>query len=281
MYRLIALDLDDTLLQPSGHISSRTVTAVRALHERGVTIALASGRMLPTMLPIAEQLGFAPALVSYNGAQVNLTADTPPLYHCPVPAALAEQVIEYSRRRNVHLNLYHNDRLFCSHTDNWQTRVYHEQTGAILEYEPGFERFRGASPTKLLIIDGEEQVAQMLAECQERFQGQLTLTRSRPIYLEFLHPSVNKGEGFKALCRELDVPLEQTAAFGDAYNDLEMLQAAGAAFAMENALPEVKAIADRVIPSNAEDGVAQTLEEIIMRADVQGTGCGRRQLRLP
>jgi hydroxymethylpyrimidine pyrophosphatase-like HAD family hydrolase len=128
MHLLIALYFDDTLLQPSGRISPRTAMAVRALHKRGVIIALASGRMLP----IAEQLGFAPALVSYNGAQVNLAAEVPLLYHCPVPGALAEQVIEYAKRRNVHLNLYHNDLLFCSQTDNWQTRVYHEQTGAIM-----------------------------------------------------------------------------------------------------------------------------------------------------
>jgi Cof subfamily protein (haloacid dehalogenase superfamily) len=263
MYRLVAFDLDDTLLQPSGHISQRTVSVLRALHERGVIVALASGRMLATMLPIAERLGFAPALVSYNGAQVNLTSTTPPLYHCPVPAALAEQVIEYAQSRHVHLNFYHNDRLFCSRTDNWQSRVYHEQTGAILEYEPDLSRFRGIAPTKLVIIDGEEHVAQMLVECREQFGEQLTLTRSRPIYLEFLHRSVNKGEGFKALCHALDVPLETTAAFGDAYNDLEMLQAAGTSFAVENAVPEVKAVADRVIHSNQEEGVAQVLEELI------------------
>jgi hydroxymethylpyrimidine pyrophosphatase-like HAD family hydrolase len=111
----------------------------------------------------------------------------------------------------------------------------------------------------------------MLAECQKQFHGQLTLTRSKPIYLEFLHPNVNKGEGFKALCRELSVPLEQTAAFGDAYNDLEMLQAAGTSFVVENALPEVKAIADHVIPSNNADGVALVMEKMIARSNTQST----------
>ncbi|HEX8834144.1 MAG TPA: HAD family hydrolase [Abditibacteriaceae bacterium] len=262
MYRLLSFDLDDTLLQPSGQISARACTALKALHDRGVVIALSSGRMLPTMLPIAEALDFEPALVSYNGAQVNLSASQSPLYHCPVPAALAERVIHYARERDVHLQFYHENRLFASHTDNWQARVYHEQTGAIVEYEPDFERFYGIEPTKLIIVDEPERVAQMLDECRELFHDELTLTRSKPIYLELLHPKVNKGEGFKALCRELNIPLAETAAFGDAFNDLEMLEAAGTAFAVDNAIPEVKAIADRVLPPNSEDGVAQFLEEI-------------------
>lgn len=260
MHQLIAFDLDDTLLQPEGTLSPRTKAALEALHRRGVVVALASGRMLPTMTPIAHVLSFAPALVSYNGAQVNLSSDAPPLYHRPVSAALAERVLDYASERALHLHFYHDNRLFTTDLDDWKARIYREQTGAILELEPDFNRFRGLEPTKLIIVDEPERVAQMQIECSALFQHELTVTRSKPIYLEFLHPSVDKGEGFKALCRALQIPLENTAAFGDSFNDIEMLQAAGESVAVDNAIEEVKAVASRICPSNEDDGVAQVLE---------------------
>jgi len=226
-----------------------------------VVIALASGRMLPTMLPVAEALPFAPAIVSYNGAQVNLTSQTPPLYHCGVPVELAGRVLDLAKARDLHLNFYRNDRLFVTDICDWKARIYREQTGAHLELEPNIDNFRGLEPTKIIVIDHAERIADLLEESRRIFGSQLTLTRSKPIYLEFLHPSVDKGEGFKALCKALDIALEDTAAFGDAFNDIEMLQAAGMAVAVENAIPEVKAIADRICPSNEDDGVAQILEE--------------------
>ncbi len=261
MHRLIAFDLDDTLLLPSGELSARARSALEQLHRRGVVMTLASGRMLATIQPIVDALDFAPALISYNGAQVNLSSDTPPLYHRGVPAALSERVIDYALERQLHLHFYYQNHLFTTDIDDWKARVYREQTGAYLEYEPDFNRFRGLEPTKLIIADHPERVALMLEECREMFHGELTVTRSKPMYLEFLHPTVDKGAGLEALCRALEIPLEATAAFGDSYNDVEMLQAAGESIAVENAVPEVKAVAQRICPANAEDGVAQVLEE--------------------
>ncbi|MDF2439113.1 MAG: hypothetical protein JWN98_97 [Abditibacteriota bacterium] len=260
-YQLVAFDLDDTLLLPSGELSARSRAAVQQLHERGVLVALASGRMLTSMLPTAELLGFEPALVSFNGAQVNLSPSQSPLFHCPVPPALAERIIDYARQRDLHLHFYHDNRLYSNRVDDWQARLYHEHTGAHLELATDFDRLRGLPATKMLIADGPERIEVLLSECKELFGAELTITRSKPIYLEFLHPTVNKGEGFRALCRHLKVPLHATAAFGDAYNDREMLSAVGMAVVVENGIDEIKALAGRICASNEEDGVAQVLEE--------------------
>lgn len=262
-FDLVAFDLDDTLLLPSGELSSRSRAALEELHRRDVVVALASGRMLPTMMPVAETLSFTPAIVSYNGAQVNLKSDEPPLYHCPVPSDVSNRVLDYALGRGLHLHFYYDNRLFTTNVDDWKARIYREQTGAHLEYEPNFERFRGLEPTKLIIVDEPEKVEAMMQECQQQFRGEVTVTRSKPIYLEFLHPAVHKGAGFAALCRQLNIPLERTAAFGDSYNDVEMLQLAGESVAMENGLDAVKNVAKRICPSNEEDGVAQVLEEWI------------------
>jgi Cof subfamily protein (haloacid dehalogenase superfamily) len=259
-FRLVAFDLDDTLLLPSGELSERAVAALERLHEHGIVVALASGRMLANMTPVAERLNFAPAIVSFNGAQVNLSAEHEPLYLRPVAPALAERVIDFAFERNLHLHFYHDNHLYTNRIDDWEARVYREQTGATLLFEPHFDRLRGLPATKMLIADTPDRVAELKDECSQLFGPELTITRSKPIYLEFLHPEVDKGVGFAALCQHLDIPLAQTVAFGDSYNDIEMLRAAGTAVAVDNALSEVKAVADQICATNAEDGVAQWIE---------------------
>jgi Cof subfamily protein (haloacid dehalogenase superfamily) len=265
-FDLLAFDLDDTLLRPTHDLAPRTRDALVACHEAGARVMLASGRMLSNMRPVAQALPFPVSVVSYNGALVHADLGQEPVYHRPVPAALASEVIDWAFARDLHLHFYVGNSLFTNRIDDWKARVYREHTGAVLEFEPDFERFRGQAPTKMLIADEPERIAELLEEGRERFGERLKLTRSRPIYLEFLHPEVDKGRGFEALCKYLQVPLERTAAFGDAYNDTEMLALAGQAVVMENSLPEVKEMAlkqfnARICPSNQDDGVAQVLEE--------------------
>jgi len=259
-FDLVAFDLDDTLLRPGNELAGRTLQALIRLHGRGVRVCLASGRMLANMIPLAQMLPFEPSVVSFNGALAHASLSQQPIFHRPVPAALGARVIDWARERNLHLHFYEGSHLFTNRIDDWKARTYREQTGAILEYEPDFSRFREQQATKLLIVDEPDSIASMLRECREMFHGELTVTRSRPIYLEFLNRSVDKGRGVSELCKYLQVPMHRVAAFGDAYNDTEMLQAAGYAVVMENAVQEVKRFGAEVCPSNEEDGVAQVLE---------------------
>jgi len=259
-FDLVAFDLDDTLLRPTHDLSQRTRAALVGLHERGVRVCLASGRMLVNMLPVAEALPFEPSVVSFNGALAHAALSEEPIFHRPVPAALGARVIDWASERGLHLHFYAGERLFTNRNDDWKARTYREQTGAILEYEPDFSRFREQQATKLLVVDEPARIAELLRECRELFAGQLTVTRSRPIYLEFLNREVDKGRGLIELCKYLGVPMSRVAAFGDAYNDTEMLQAAAYAVVMQNAVEELKRFGAEVCPSNQEDGVAQVLE---------------------
>lgn len=259
-FDLVAFDLDDTLLLPTHQLSERARQSLIQLHGRGVRVCLASGRMLANMIPVAEQLPFEPCVVSFNGALAHASLREEPIFHRPVPAPLGARVIDWASERGLHLHFYAGSHLFTNRIDDWKARVYREQTGAILEYESDFSRFRDQEATKLLVVDEPDAIALMLRECRELFGAELTVTRSRPIYLEFLNRGVDKGRGVVELCKYLDVPMDRVAAFGDAYNDTEMLQAAGHAVVVENALEEVKQFAQEICPPNSEDGVAQTLE---------------------
>jgi Cof subfamily protein (haloacid dehalogenase superfamily) len=239
-FDLVAFDLDDTLLNPQHALAPRTLEALIRLHERGVRVCLASGRMLANMVPIAQALPFEASVVSFNGALAHASLQQAPIFHRPVPAASGARIIEWAEEKDLHLHFYAGDHLWTNRIDDWKARVYREQTGAVLEYEPDFARFKTQEATKLLVVDEPERIEAMLHECREMFGGELTVTRSRPIYLEFLNHGVDKGRGVVELCKYLGVAMERVAAFGDAYNDTEMLQAAGRAVVMENGMEKSK-----------------------------------------
>ena len=121
---------------------------------------------------------------------------------------------------------------------------------------------------KLLIVAPEEACSQAIPEFQRAFEGKASFFRSRPVYIEIVHPSVNKGRALEALARSLNVPREQVIAFGDEDNDLSMLEYAGVGYAMDNAKPEFKAKADKIAPHFAQDGVAQVIEQLIREGEM-------------
>ena len=259
-FDLIAFDLDDTLLRPTHEMSARSLQALITLNARGVRVCLASGRMLRNMRKVIDALPFECSVVSFNGALVHTSLSHEPIFQSRVPAALSAKVIDWATERDLHLHFYAGERLLTNREDDWKAHVYREQTGAILEYESDFRRLRDQSPVKLLIADEPSRIESLLQEGRERFGHELFVTRSRPIYLEFLSPGVDKGQGLIQLCKYLQIPLSRVAAFGDAYNDTEMLAAVGYAVVMENGVQAAKALADEVCPSNEQDGVAQVLE---------------------
>lgn len=259
-FDLVAFDLDDTLLRPTHDLAARTRDALIALDARGVRVCLASGRMLRNMRKVVDALPFKCSVVSFNGALVHTSLSDEPIFQSRVPAALSARVIDWATERDLHLHFYEGERLFTNREDDWKAHVYREQTGAFLEYEADFRRLRDQSPVKLLIADEPARIESLLQEGRERFGHELFVTRSRPIYLEFLSLGVDKGRGLAELCKYLRIPMSRVAAFGDAYNDTEMLQLVGHAVVMENGVQAAKAVADEVCPSNEEDGVAQVLE---------------------
>jgi HAD superfamily hydrolase (TIGR01484 family) len=110
--KLVAVDLDDTLLRDDLTISQFSRDVLQQVQEAGVTVTLATGRMLPSALPYAEQLGFDVPLITYQGALVKNAFSGEVLYNCPLSKDVAGVVIRYGRKRKIHVNLYVEDKLF-------------------------------------------------------------------------------------------------------------------------------------------------------------------------
>ncbi len=266
--KLVAIDLDDTLLRDDLTISPRTRAAVKAVMERGVAVTLATGRMFRSARPYARQLGFDLPLITYQGALVKNALSGEVVYHRPLAVGAARRVIEFGRRKKVQVNFYLDDELYV---ERITPRGAHYAAFArvpcrqVADLEDLLAR---GNPLKLLLIEAEPVLDEFAQELREMLGEEAHLTKSKPCYLEVVHPQATKGQALRELARRLGVRREEVMALGDSFNDIEMLEFAGLGVAVANARPEVRRRARWVTLSNNEDGVAVALETFIL-----GNGC--------
>jgi len=259
-FKLVALDLDGTLLNRQHRLSERSRVALQRLQAQGVRIVLASGRMHCSSVPFAAALHLQEPLISYNGALIKWEPTGEVLHHLPVPPEAAAEVVAFATDRGLHLNLYLDDVWYVSANTRW-TRLYAERTGVTPVIRPDLPEWAaGREPTKVILIDEPAVISSLLSEWRGRTKGRLYVTTSEPEYLEFMHPQVSKGWALRRVREYFGLAREETAAFGDNPNDVPLLEEAGLGVAVANAHPETKAVADLVTASNDEDGVAQVIE---------------------
>ena len=254
--RLIALDLDGTLLTSDKRLSPGSAEAVREALDAGVAVCLASGRALSTIVPFVKQLGLQGPIVSCNGAFV-LDSAGGVLHHCTLPKETVLDVLAYASQSQVHTNLYSGGDVYFSGEGEWAD-VYRSRTGVKEKGIVGTAEMAGLPATKILFIDHHEGVLRHHAATSKVLgSGRATIALSEAEYIEFLPPGINKGTGVQAVASALSLHRTQVAALGDYHNDLEMVQWAGLGGAVANAVEEVREHADLVVASNDEGGAAE------------------------
>lgn len=265
-YKLLAIDLDDTLLDNKLCVPQRSHRAVEMAREAGVRVTLATGRMYRSALPFAREIGVEDYLITYQGALVKHAVNGEVLFHRPVPMELALEVIELVNNYGYHINIYLDDNLYVAkHTRESDlyaaiSRIPMEEVGNL----EVFLRERKQAPTKVLVVAQEELLDKLAAQARPRWGDKLHITKSKPHFLEFSHPLGNKGDALAAVAKHYGVKREEVIAMGDSYNDLEMIDYAGLGVVVGNARPEIIAKADFVCCSNEECGVAEVVERFII-----------------
>jgi Cof subfamily protein (haloacid dehalogenase superfamily) len=240
----------------------RTTAALQAAKAEGIEVVLATGRMYRSVRPYAEAIGVEAPLVCYQGAAVvdPVTGDW--LLHEPIPLELAREAIAAVEAEGFALNCYVDDDLYVaaiteharSYAD-FQSIPLHE-VGDLLAW---IER----PPTKLVVVDDPDRLDGLRPTLEARLGERLYIAKSLPYFLELASPSISKGTGLAFVAERLGFAAEQTVAFGDGENDLELLEWAGFGVAVENAHEALKARADWVCPSAEEEGVAHVLEALL------------------
>jgi len=263
-YRLIAIDVDDTLLTDDLEVTEGTKRALAAAVAQGCVVTLATGRMYPSAVKIATPLGLNVPIITYQGALIKNLIDGEVLYERPVPEDVALEVVAFAEEKGLHLQAYENDRLIALE-DNDKAKAYSALTNVPYEVQSDFRAIAKRGTTKLLMIDEPEALDALIPELRDRLGARAHVTKSKPHYLEVVHPEATKGHALLHLAAHYGIPREETIAVGDSWNDHEMIESAGLGVAMGNAVESLKAVADYVTATNNEEGVREVVEKFILQ----------------
>lgn len=282
LHRLIALDLDGTLLTSRHEITPRTRDALRAARERGIVTAVATGRSPHAARLISAQIGGGP-IVCCNGAAVLDEAGNA-ISVKPIPAAPLQRCLQICTEAGLLLECYTEQGSFMdrplAHIHAYKrwflpglgwakglrtlARIWRRNRVKLVRSLLKWAQQPDHPPVLKVMVVGEATNLQQAAARLAHEAPGLSVTSSGRENLEVMAAGVNKGYGLQVLGARLKIPRDAMIAFGDSENDVEMLIYAGTGVAMGNANAAARAAADRVTGTNNEDGVASVIEEMCL-----------------
>jgi len=267
--RLIALDIDGTLVGDDLVIGERTMQAIGEATRRGITVSLVTGRMATSAVPFAQALSLTGPIVSQQGALIRAmpAADSQRpgrmLHHRSLRPAVTVEIVRWCQERNMTPHFNYLEWMIVGSTEE-RLEEYRLFVGGRLRIVPDIAVRAHGPVTKVVALGEGHHSLEVLDEGRAHFAGQAEVTLSHPRFLEFMAPGVSKGMGIRWLARRMGVPLAQCLAIGYQYNDLEMISEVGHGVAMPSAPAAVQAAARFVAPPVGEEGAAQMIERIAL-----------------
>jgi Cof subfamily protein (haloacid dehalogenase superfamily) len=260
---LVAIDVDGTLVGDSLTISSVDAAAIRQAVRDGYAICLASGRLFAAARPYAQELGLTGPLIALQGAVAYEVGSGKRLYCNPLAKDTALRAYDDLKARRLHLQLYYGDRLYVDELNDW-ARYYLRISRVdpivvadlrdLLTVKPPND----PGPLKVLAIAEPDIVMETIPLLARSLGSSANVFRSLPPFLEVTDPDANKGYALRWIAQSLGVDIADTAAIGDADNDIPMLRAAARSFAVANGSEGAKRAAGTIVPALGE-GVAFAL----------------------
>lgn len=267
MYKLIAIDLDGTLLTDDLTVSPGTVQAIQRAVEAGTIVTIATGRMFASAKQFAQQLEINVPLITYQGALIMDVEEKEVVYERLVSPDIAQKLVEISAEKNIHLQVYQDDILYGA-VENEELVSYAEGVKVPYTVEPDLLKLAEKGFTKALFIESPEVIDVLQEELKTLFGDRAHIAKSKPHFLEVTHPEANKGLALLHLAKTLGIDQSEIIGIGDNHNDKELIETAGVGVAMGNAVQEMKDIADFVTLTNNEDGVGHVIEKFVLTPDV-------------
>ncbi|SMG30551.1 hypothetical protein SAMN05661096_01987 [Marivirga sericea] len=266
MFKAICTDIDGTLLNPQRELSKRTIDIIKSIKD-DTSIILASSRMPSAMRHLQETLDITDQpLICYNGGYIISQKDgIQVLDSVKIPFSTCEFIAQWSHHSKLHAGFYLEDDWFAPSEDQWTKREVNN-TKVQASIFSGLELIESWKSQELgahkIMCMGEPQLIDSLIAELKSMNSPLHLYRSKDTYLEIAPLEISKASALKHLLQaELKINMKEVIAFGDNFNDIEMLKAVGCGVAVGNAKEEVKQIANEITLPGKEDGVAATLEK--------------------
>ncbi len=261
--KLIAADLDGTLLDDDKAIAPQTLAAVHSLQERGVRFVIASARPPRSVRHIYEKLQLDTLQINYNGALIWDERRKAVIDHRPLAGELVLDIIQLARSIDERVLIT------CEILDRWHTdrldNSYTTATGVL--FKPDViappESYCCGPVTKLLLLGPPDVIATVRPQVLAQFGRQINLVSTEPELLQIMAKDVSKAAALRRLVETYGIPLQNVLAIGDGENDIDMLKECGIGVAVANAAPALKAVAQWVTPSPNSHGVADAIRRFV------------------
>ena len=289
MYKLIAIDIDGTLLNSYGEVSEENKQAINMALQKNIEVVLTSGRMPKAVLPIANEINANKYIISGNGALVYDVQNDEIIYSNYMSKEKVLEIINICEKNNMFYNLYTND-VIITKSLNYNVLYYNNENknkaedkkiniNIVDDIYKYVQEYKNNDFLKFTICDNDEIVFKSVANKLKKIKDVDVLEVSHMskkiinygseeheisyFYTEISNKNVNKWEALKKLITELGIQEQEVIAIGDNINDKDMIINAGIGIATGNASPEVQEIADETVASNDENGVSQVIYKYI------------------
>ena len=268
-YRFLVIDIDGTLLGKDGTISAEDKDALARVNDLSIRIAVSTGRVVAASRKIISQLALDGYHIFFDGALVANPKTGEEVYVEPIERQLVREVVEYRHQQQIDLDLYSSARFFVER-ETWATDIRRQFFGLrpivcdFSEIWPKERIIKGTLP-----VSSAEEMSKA-DSFRQHFRDSLSFSVTQtPAYpdvyfINIVAPGVSKGKALEVLASYLSIPLAEVVAIGDGANDISLLAKAGLAIAMENAVDELKEVADYVTPDVEHSGVAQAINKFLL-----------------
>lgn len=289
MFKLITIDIDGTLLNSYGEVTDRNKRAIQKALDKNIDVVLTSGRMPKAILPIASEINSNRYLISGNGAAIYDIQNDEIIYNNYMSKKKVLEIIDICEKNSMFYNIYTNNSVLTK-TLNYNILYYHNENkknpedkrikiNVINDLREYVKKYQGDDFLKFTICDNDKMVFKSIINKLKTIRDIDVLEVSHMskkiikhgtenfeisyFYTEISNKNVNKWSAIEELIKILNITKEEVLAIGDNINDKEMIQNAGTGVVTGNSSPVMKEIADEVVASNNESGVAEAIDKYI------------------
>ena len=263
MYKLVAVDLDGTLLDSSRQVSARNRQAIKDMLDAGRIFSISTGRPLQGITTFIDMIGADLPVIIYNGAMAITSKTKTILHECAMEGAPAEAVVRFGREHGTNVFVYAGGELYVAEI-NQPVKDYMKVIGIAPNVTHDLSKIAAKGVTKVLFRDTPDKIAALQNAIKPHFEGKVNYFTSWPNLLEFVNINTSKGVAMQKIGEHYGIAQTEMMAIGDSYNDADMIRYAALGVAMGNAPQQIKDIADAVTSTNDEDGVAEAIYRYVL-----------------
>lgn len=270
MKKLIAVDVDGTLVNSKGQITAKTREALIAATKAGHEVMIVSGRATYGLRHQAQALAFdkfGGILSSFNGGELFDFKEKKVLASHKMDYDLAKEILEFSKDLDLELMIFDGDKILTDRPDGYYVKRESEIIDMDIKPIKNLKNGLDFAPNKFLFAQDPDKIDKPAQKLMKKFGDVTEQVKSSRFYYEVMPKGLSKGASIIEACKIFGIDIKDTIVFGDEMNDISMFEVAGTGVAMGNAVESIKNIADYVTKSNNEDGIAYYLENFVLNKE--------------